>query len=202
MEKPFALAALFSVLALPAFAATPNSRAASEFAPPPPPAFSWSGFYLGGNAGISAGNFNTSEQPGGYGINDAYNADSRGFSGGGQAGYNYQLPGLNYVVGIEADFQGSTLKGTYDSFESGEGGWQNASKVNWWGTVRGRFGYAVGNLLPFVTGGLAYGNVQPMAVVGPRRYGHFHAANPKGRFQGRKSAGRQAWALNMRSPAS
>jgi outer membrane immunogenic protein len=159
MEKPFALAALFSVLALPAFGAgLPNSKAAPQYAPPSP-AFSWSGFYLGGNAGVSAGNFNTSDQLGAFGLGDQYSADSRGFSGGGQVGYNYQLPGMNYVVGIEADFQGSTLKGTYDSFQSSEGSWQDASKVNWWGTVRGRVGYAVGNVLPFVTGGLAYGNV-------------------------------------------
>jgi outer membrane immunogenic protein len=159
MKKPLALAALFSVLALPAFGAgLPNSKAAPHYAPPQP-AFSWSGFYLGGNAGVSAGNFNTTDQFGVYGIGDRYTADSRGFSGGGQVGYNYQLPGSNYVVGIEADFQGSTLQGSYDNVQTSEGGWQDGAKVNWWGTVRGRAGYAVGNVLPFVTGGLAYGHV-------------------------------------------
>ena len=31
------------------------------------------------------------------------------------------------------------------------------SHLDWWGTVRGRLGYAFGNVLPYVTGGFAYG---------------------------------------------
>ena len=163
MQKPFAIAALFFVLALPAFAADlPNARATSEYAPPPP-AFSWSGFYLGANAGVSGGNFTTSDRFGTFGSGDQTTADSVGFSGGGQLGYNYQFPRSNFVVGVEADFQGSTLQGTYDNFQAAasgnEGGWRDASKVDWWGTVRGRTGYAFGSILPYATGGLAYGHV-------------------------------------------
>ncbi|HEX3440090.1 MAG TPA: outer membrane protein [Pseudolabrys sp.] len=163
MRTPFAIAALFSVFALPAFAADlPNVERARESAPQPP-VFSWSGFYLGANAGLSGGNFNTSDRVGTYGSGDQNAASSRGFSGGGQLGYNYQLPRSNFVVGIEADFQGSTLQGTYDTYQvpgGSGGGWQDASKVDWWGTVRGRVGYAVGNFLPYATGGLAYGHVE------------------------------------------
>jgi outer membrane immunogenic protein len=161
VETPFANAA--PVLALPAFGADRPARGAPGHAPPPP-VFSWSGFYIGANAGLSAGNFNTSDALGIYGSGDQSAADSRGFSGGGQLGYNYQLPGSNVVVGVEADFQGSTLQGTYDDDQAsgggGAGGWQDTSKVDWWGTARGRIGYAVGNFLPYATGGLAYGHVE------------------------------------------
>jgi outer membrane immunogenic protein len=159
VENPFAIAALFSVLAWPALAADLAVKQAPAYAPPPQ-IFSWTGFYLGANAGVSAGTFNTSDRLGPYGLGDQFTADSKGFSGGGQLGYNYQLPGSNVVLGVEADFQGSTLQGTYDSYQSGGGaGWQDASKVNWWGTARGRIGYAFGTFLPYATGGLAYGNV-------------------------------------------
>ena len=92
-------------------------------------------------------------------LGDQNTAASRGFSGGGQFGYNYQFPSSNFVLGIEADFQGSTLQGTYDNFQAGGASWQDGSKVDWWGTVRGRAGYAFGNFLPYATGGLAYGHV-------------------------------------------
>ena len=36
---------------------------------------------------------------------------------------------------------------------------QFGSKVDWWGTLRARSGYAFGNILPYVTGGFAYGHV-------------------------------------------
>lgn len=79
----------------------------------------WTGFYAGIN--------------GGYG----FGPDVRGFSGGGQLGYNYQLD-RKWVVGAEADIQ-------YNP------------QPAWWGTVRGRAGYLVmPDLLVYGTGGLAY----------------------------------------------
>jgi outer membrane immunogenic protein len=159
MEKRLAVAALFSVLASPALAADLAVKQAPEYASPPQ-IYSWTGFYLGANAGVSAGTFNTSDQFGLFGSGDQSRASSKGFSGGGQLGYNYQLPGSNVVLGIEADFQGSTLQGSYDNTQVGGGaGWQDGSKVDWWGTARGRIGYAFGSFLPYATGGLAYGNV-------------------------------------------
>ena len=104
-KKPWAMAAVFSLLALPAFGADLASRAAPAYAPPPPPTFSWTGFYLGANAGLSGGNFNSSDYYGTFGSGDQNAANSIGFSGGGQLGYNYQFQGSNLVVGIETDFQ-------------------------------------------------------------------------------------------------
>jgi outer membrane immunogenic protein len=147
-----------------AFAADlPTIKGPAPFMPPPP-VFSWTGFYVGLNAGISAGNFNqTYYEPYDDGYYTAEGAHSGGFSGGGQIGFNYQFAN-NVVIGLEADFQGSTLKGSYenDAYGYDYGEYYNynyGTKVDWWGTVRGRIGYAFGNILPYVTGGLAYGHV-------------------------------------------
>ncbi len=68
---------------------------------------------------------------------------SGGF-GGGQIGYNWQgLFGYSpWVLGVEADFQGS---GISDSI--GYGGDYLQTSLNWFGTVRGRVGYSFGPAL-------------------------------------------------------
>jgi len=122
----------------------------------PVPMFSWTGFYVGGNAGLSAGEF--SQEWDDFGVPYAWDhARSGGFSGGGQVGFNYQFPTSNFVVGFETDFQGSTLKGTYADY--GSDTLQFGSQVDWWGTARARCGYAFANILPYATGGFAYGHV-------------------------------------------
>jgi outer membrane immunogenic protein len=111
-----------------------------------------------------------------------------GFIGGGQVGYNYQW-GPSFVIGIEADIQGTGIRGTSNGIGSGWGnvstsfaplvdsfdtpepysmGW-NAnsvgvtsvhSGVDWMGTVRGRLGYLfTPTMLLYATGGLTYGGV-------------------------------------------
>src|SRR5690606_30260538 len=87
-----------------------------------------------------------------------------GFIGGAQAGFNWQSGQVIY--GLEADFQGSTVKAE-DSIDltvlpgdpnqttiTGEAG----TKVEWFGTLRARMGYAVTErFMIYGTGGLAYG---------------------------------------------
>src|SRR5271169_3264173 len=74
----------------------PPPRAPVFVAPPP---FSWTGFYLGGNAGAGWNHGNISDSAGlfSWGANN-----STTFVGGGQVGVNYQFS--NVVVGIEGDF--------------------------------------------------------------------------------------------------
>lgn len=107
--------------------------------------------------------------------------DDVGFTGGAQIGYNYQFgagPGL--VVGVEADaqylsFGGRSRAGTTDytfsaltPFGTPANGLafadpsatvvhKSARDIDYFGTVRGRLGYAFNQSLAYVTGGLAYG---------------------------------------------
>jgi outer membrane immunogenic protein len=102
-----------------------------------------------------------------------------GFVGGGQIGYNWQFSPL-WVVGLEADFQGADEKDhstLTQNFSSGlftvTGALSNlalrgtaaldyTAKIDWFGTVRARLGYVWGdgNVMSYVTGGLAYGKVE------------------------------------------
>lgn len=138
-----ALAAATLLAAAPAFAADLPQPYPTK-APPVAvaPAFSWTGFYLGANTGYSWGS-------GKGGISDL---DPQGWLGGGQVGFNYQF-GNNVVLGAEADLQGSNIT---DS--AIDGVWDPRSKMDYFGTVRGRIGYAFDNVMPYFTGGLAWGH--------------------------------------------
>ena len=108
-----------------------------------PPAFSWTGFYVGANAGYGWGNVNAN----GW----ANVGDLDGFVGGGQIGYNYQMG--QFVLGLEADLQGADLS-------SGNNLGLLNVKTDYFGTVRARVGVAFDRFMPYITGGWAYGNVK------------------------------------------
>ena len=67
-------------------------------------------------------------------------------------------------MGLEADIQGSGQRGShtfFDPFAAGTAVTNYDAKINWLGTVRGRFGYLITpQLLYYATGGLAYGHVE------------------------------------------
>lgn len=169
MRKALLTTTAFFVLAGSAFAADlPNTKGPAVFAPPPPPVFTWTGFYVGANVGLSAGIDDLSWiDPAGATLITA-RTRSMGVSGGVEGGFLYQFPSSNFVAGVEADFQGSDLKGTWidNIVPTGAlaGEYQLGSQVQWWGTARLRLGYAlgtpIGDILPYVTGGFAYGRVE------------------------------------------
>ena len=109
-------------------------------APEATPTFSWTGFYIGGNAGYGWGS--------GEDALGAAGIDPKGWLAGGQAGFNYQFAN-NIVAGIEADIQGGDVTAAVPGL---------SSTLDMFGTVRGRLGYAFGPVLPYATGGFAYGN--------------------------------------------
>lgn len=108
-----------------------------------PPAFTWTGFYVGANAGYGWGNVNAN----GF----ANVGDLDGFVGGGQIGYNYQMG--QFVLGLEADLQAADLS-------SGNNLGLVRVKTDYFGTVRARVGVAFDRFMPYITGGWAYGNVK------------------------------------------
>jgi outer membrane immunogenic protein len=118
-------------------------------APPPAatPAYDWSGFYVGINGGGGWGHSNW----------DASAASIRTSGGmvGGTAGYNWQLGSA--VLGLEGDIDWANLKGTNTSTLCPLG---CSTSDTWLSTVRGRVGYAFGGVLPYLTGGLAVGDIR------------------------------------------
>ncbi len=120
----------------------------APFRPPAPayaPAFSWTGFCVGVNGG------------GGWGRSAWDSTGSFDVSGGlvgGTVGYNYQTGWA--VLGVEGDIDWSGIKGTTNN--ACAPGCTNGN--TWLSTVRGRFGYAAGHFMPYITGGAAFGNIQ------------------------------------------
>ncbi|MGA8169462.1 MAG: outer membrane beta-barrel protein [Methylocystis sp.] len=205
-----------------ASAADLPSMKAPVYVPPPPPPPMWTGFYAGLNAGYGWGatsNANTISLPlfdgvaaqanaldplrqiAGTGLisgntalanSGVANVNQGGFIGGGQIGYNYQWS-PRIVLGLEADFQGSTISGggSYSGASQDSISWKDPyipglspcvtngctftrsaigvgqvnAGVDWMGTVRGRLGYLVTpTTLIYATGGLAYGGVHATAT--------------------------------------
>jgi outer membrane immunogenic protein len=175
-----------------AFLATAGSAVAADLprapvykAPIVAPVPLWTGFYLGVNVGYSWGRSETtgtlsSSTTGLLLATGASKFDMNGVVGGGQIGYNWQLN--NWVLGIEADIQGSAQKGS-TSFLCPVGGCTALTGINppiagpavgttfnqsldWFGTVRGRAGVLVTpDWLLYATGGLAYGDVATNGTI-------------------------------------
>ncbi|MGO9486916.1 MAG: outer membrane protein [Rhodomicrobium sp.] len=145
------LAAAFALAAFSAQAAdlyAPSAKDAPMFA-----VANWTGFYAGVNGGYAWSNTNDQLALGG-GFGGV--APEGGF-GGGQIGYNVQRDRI--VFGIEADIQGGSIGGSgTDVF-----GDPYKSELDYFGTVRGRLGYAFDRALVYATGGLAYGEVKNSA---------------------------------------
>jgi outer membrane immunogenic protein len=147
-----------------------GASAADLYVKAPPPAPPWTGWYVGANGGygwdahVQNIDITTAPALGGYpAITNGTNA--KGGFGGGQIGYNWQ--GVSHlVIGIEADIEGSGIKnGFQNDILNGFGDVLQANKsLDWFGTVRGRLGYAFGNALVYGTGGFAFGGVRNQLV--------------------------------------
>lgn len=115
------------------------------------PAFSWTGFYIGANAGYSWGK--ASGDVAAFGVTANGDENLNGAIAGGQIGFNWQTG--NLVFGLEADGQWSGQKFS-SSASSGGITVTEDDKIQWFATFRGRFGYAADRWLFYVTGGGAY----------------------------------------------
>lgn len=148
-----------------------------------PASFDWSGGYMGVNVGAA---FNSSEFSSRYSyvgqgdpgeatlalIDDLGFSDSPSdtlFTAGILAGYNWQIG--SFLLGVEGDFNylgmDGKLSGNATDVMSSVLAPQNTTATdrisydaNWYGTVRGRLGYAMSNVLLYGTGGLAYGKME------------------------------------------
>lgn len=114
------------------------------------PGISWTGFYIGAQAGSGWG---SSKQTNNFGVTTG-DYDIDGFVGGATLGYNYQHG--QFVIGVETDFSGANIEGS-TTIQCAPG---CDSSIDWLWTLRGRLGYDFGGWMPYVTGGLAVANVE------------------------------------------
>ncbi len=115
----------------------------------------WQGFYIGVNGGISNYDPKVTDLDYFEGY-DTRSTNEAAFTGGGQIGYNWQIN--NLVFGLEADFQGSTADSSWSTndYFSTTFTQREHSEINYFGTVRGRLGWAFQNCLVYGTLGGAY----------------------------------------------
>ncbi len=142
--KRLLLAGVALSVATAASAADLRARPYAKAAPPAAvvAAYNWSGFYIGAM--------------GGYGWESE--GDGGGGFGGGTIGYNWQFPGSQFVFGIEVDAAGASIK---DSLTADIGGGVLATeelKINSFGSVTGRAGFALDAALIYAKGGFAWAN--------------------------------------------
>ncbi|MGX4803630.1 outer membrane protein [Bradyrhizobium guangdongense] len=125
---------------------------------------SWSGFYVGANAGYGVGRDRTTFGRAtalGSGLPETFTIAPGGAVGGGQLGYNWQF--AQWLVGVETDLQAAhqvdeACVGACElTFNTGT---TIQRTLGWFGTARGRLGYATGPALLYMTGGAAYGQVR------------------------------------------
>ncbi|MFN4142995.1 outer membrane protein [Aestuariivirga sp.] len=120
----------------------------------PAPGYDWTGFYIGANVGYGWGDTEYTYE-GLMGPSSSVDFDYDGIVGGGAIGYNWQHDSI--VFGIEADISASGISGDETRppeeapcYEEG-----CSADINWFGTGRVRVGYALDNVMPFITGGVA-----------------------------------------------
>ncbi len=115
--------------------------------------FTWSGFYVGLNGGYAWGNADISNVFGNFTTND-----QNGWLAGVTLGYNLQTG--NWVWGIEGDIDYAFIKGNVSNTIGACGGTGCTITNTWFGTARGRIGYAWDRFMPYITGGAAFGGLK------------------------------------------
>lgn len=126
---------------------------------------SWTGTYVGLVGGYGFGDFSYI-----YDTDAPVVLSPNGVLGGVVAGFNWQQD--QAVVGVEGDVSfGSWSEyvllapGNAPCFEEG-----CTARFNWLATLRGRIGYAMGDLMPYVTGGIAIAGIAGSADEGACGY--------------------------------
>jgi outer membrane immunogenic protein len=132
--------------------------------------WNWAGLYAGINYGGGAGRASQSDI-----LFDRGSYDVSGGVAGGTLGYNWQRDRL--VYGLEADLDYSSIKGATSGSPTagtpcGVSFTINCdTKLKWLGTARARIGVAWDRLLPFVSGGAAFGSLESSEGAPPVLFG-------------------------------
>jgi outer membrane immunogenic protein len=168
IQSSFAVATFLAAASLSAQAADLPAAPVYKAPPPAPSGYNWTGFYVGLNAGGAWGSsaitttLNPTPNPpnnAAVAAADSPTINSSGFTGGIQAGYNWQTG--NFVLGVEADFDYLGLRGSQNAggaFPVGNPGTfatSNSVQTDWLFTARPRLGVLFNGWLVYGTGGLA-----------------------------------------------
>ncbi len=146
-------------------------------ASPSLPSFTWTGFYVGGQMGYGWGDNDGSvgwATAQGQANQNNLGSGAQGVIGGAHIGYNQQFD--QWVLGLEGSVDGTTINKNAlvlapnliaDPYQySGIGGTVNSNvQSGVQGSLRARAGYAFGRLLPYVTGGVAFGSFKTDAQL-------------------------------------
>lgn len=130
--------------------------------------YNWSGFYVGGNLGYgwSDASWENGDNTSSFGDYPSFlditaSHDMSGVIGGGQIGYNYQTG--PWVLGVEAMFDGASIKGSFSSnktpFSLG-GDDQFEARIKALMLFTGRVGYASDNILAYGKAGVGVANIR------------------------------------------
>ena len=134
---------------------------------PPPLAYNWTGFYLGGHAGYGWSHTDQTNITGNSSFPAGYEdtADQKGWLGGVQVGFNYQFPS-NWVVGVEGEFSWGKVDGDFTEVSPVTPATRvtySTTKTDWLATATGRLGYAYDNWLFYAKGGAAWARKETTA---------------------------------------
>jgi len=126
-----------------------------------------------------------------------FDPNSLGGFGGAQIGANVQFDQI--VLGVTADFSASSLEGDTTGHITDNFNFSATTKVDWFGTIRGRVGIAFDNLLFYGTGGAAYGKVKTSYTAGYDGNGgdndYFNIDDTVGSVSGSNSSTQWGWAV-------
>jgi len=151
-----------------------SGKEIKQVVPPPPPCPNWTGFYVGAFGGYKFGATDLDLSLGGdwnlrpadRDVVEAHapnNLDASGAEAGGLIGYNYQFTN-NWVAGLEAAggylwLRDSDESGIFHTPAAGNFDIKTSFKTHYLVTIGPRIGYAFCKWLPYVTGGLAIGDL-------------------------------------------
>jgi outer membrane immunogenic protein len=160
----------FGTIAFGASTARTADLGLPRYTPAPTPAYGWTGFYVGINGGFGGDEFKYPFTVGavpalGLGATTGTSTlHSSGFLGGVQAGYNWQVSPA-WLIGAETDFDAADIDSSATTSTNTFSG-SIGTKLDWFGTVRGRVGVLVTPAtLLYGTGGWAYGHATSSANI-------------------------------------
>ena len=156
MRRQILLASVGAIaIAGSAFAADLPYRGPPPVYAPPPPIFTWTGIYIGGQVGYAWGSDPIDEVDTVFDHNAFFNDKPNGVIGGAHLGYNLQI--AQWVAGLEGSVDGTSLHGTRTS--AGPLVVTMSTRPDVQGSIRGRVGVAFDRVLIYGTGGAAFSGI-------------------------------------------